>query len=165
MADKLKASCSYTEYINKYSDMILRVAFSYMKNVEDAEDITQDVFLKLITHPKQFENPEHEKAWIIRVTINLCKNKLKSSWFTKRAELSKEAHYYDEINEEDGVFKAVMSLDTKYRVIIHLYYYEEYSTREIAEMVNKKESTVRSLLYRGREQLKEILKEEYDFEE
>lgn len=152
-------------YVDKYGDMILRVAFSYMKNTYDAEDIVQEVFLKLVSNKYTFDNTEHEKAWIIRVTINLCKNKLKSFWFNKTSEMSDEIKYYDKINENDSILKAVMGLPVSYRMVIHLYYYEQYSTKEIADVIGKKESTVRSLLYRGREKLKNILKEEYDFEE
>ena len=152
-------------YIDKYGDMILRVAFSYMKNTYDAEDIVQEVFLKLVSNKYTFDNTEHEKAWIIRVTINICKNKLKSFWFNKTSEISDEIKFYDKINENDSVLKAVMDLPVSYRMVIHLYYYEQYTTKEIADVIGKKESTVRSLLYRGREKLKNILKEDYDFEE
>ncbi|NME83343.1 sigma-70 family RNA polymerase sigma factor [Clostridium sp. SM-530-WT-3G] len=145
-----------------YGDMILRLAYSYMKNIHDAEDIVQDVFVQLMKNIDKFESNEHKKSWLITVTRNLCKNKLKSSWFKKRDELV-EMPYYDKYKNND-VLDTVMKLPLKYREVIHLFYYEDYSTAQIAEIVGKKESTVRSLLHRGRNILKDILKEEYDFE-
>lgn len=145
-----------------YGDMILRLAYSYMKNMHDAEDIVQDVFVQLMKNIDKFESSEHKKSWLITVTRNLCKNKLKSSWFKKRDELV-EMPYYDKYKDND-VLDTVMKLPLKYREVIHLFYYEDYSTGQIAEIVGKKESTVRSLLHRGRNILKDILKEGYDFE-
>ena len=145
-----------------YGDMILRLAYSYMKNIHDAEDIVQDVFVQLMKNIDKFESNEHKKSWLITVTRNLCKNKLKSSWFKKRDELVEMPYYYKYKNND--VLDTVMKLPLKYREVIHLFYYEDYSTAQIAEIVGKKESTVRSLLHRGRNILKDILKEEYDFE-
>ena len=110
-----------------------------------------------------FESKEHKKSWLITVTRNMCKNKLKSSWFKSREALV-EMPYYDDYKNDD-VIDAVMNLPLKYREVIHLFYYEDYSTAQIAEIVSKKESTVRSLLHRGRNILKKMLKEGYDFEE
>ncbi|HCW53541.1 MAG TPA: RNA polymerase subunit sigma-24 [Clostridium sp.] len=145
-----------------YGDMILRLAYSYMKNIHDAEDIVQDVFVQLMKNIDKFESDEHKKSWLITVTRNLCKNKLKSSWFKKRDELV-EMPYYDKYKNND-VLDTVMKLPLKYREVIHLFYYEDYSTAQIADIIGKKESTVRSLLHRGRKILKDILKEGYDFE-
>lgn len=145
-----------------YGDMLLRLAYSYMKNMHDAEDILQDVFVQLMKNINTLESSEHKKSWLITVTRNLCKNKLKSSWFKKRDELV-ELPYYDNYKNDD-VLDAVMKLPLKYREVIHLFYYEDYTTAQIAEVINKKESTVRSLLHRGRNILKDTLKEGYDFE-
>lgn len=145
-----------------YGDMLLRLAYSYMKNMHDAEDILQDVFIQLMKNIGIFESREHKKSWLICVTRNLCRNKLKSSWFRKRDELV-ELPYYDNYKNDD-VLDAVMKLPVKYREVIHLFYYEDYTTAKIAEIIDKKESTVRSLLHRGRSILKDVLKEEYDFE-
>ncbi|MDO5516342.1 MAG: sigma-70 family RNA polymerase sigma factor [Clostridium sp.] len=145
-----------------YGDMLLRLAYSYMKNMHDAEDILQDVFVQLMKNIDIFESSEHKKSWLITVTRNLCKNKLKSSWFKKRDELV-ELPYYDNYKNDD-VLDAVMKLPLKYREVIHLFYYEDYTTAQIAGIINKKESTVRSLLHRGRNILKDVLKEGYDFE-
>lgn len=148
--------------LDRYGDMILRLAYSYMKNIHDAEDVLQDVFVQLMRNIDIFESSEHKKSWLITVTRNLCKNKLKSSWFKKRDELV-EMPYYDKYKDND-VLDTVMKLPLKYREVIHLFYYEDYSTAEIAEIIGKKESTVRSLLHRGRKILKDILREGYDFE-
>lgn len=145
-----------------YGDIILRLGYSYMKNIHDSEDILQEVLLKLIEQNNVFEDEDHKKAWIITVTRNICKNKLKSSWFRKRNELV-DMPYYDDYKYQE-VLEVVMKLPLKYREVIHLFYYEDYSTLQIAELINKKESTVRSLLHRARAMLKEVLKEEYDFE-
>lgn len=145
-----------------YGDMILRLGYSYMENIHDSEDILQDVLLKLIKQNNVFQDEEHKKAWIITITRNLCRNKLKSSWFKKRNELV-DMPYYDNYTNQD-VLEVVMKLPLKYREVIHLFYYEDYSTLQIAKLINKKESTVRSLLHRARAMLKEVLKEEYDFE-
>lgn len=145
-----------------YGDMILRLGYSYMKNIHDSEDILQDVLLKLCEENNRFEDEDHKKAWIITVTRNICKNKLKSSWFKKRNDFV-DMPYYDDYTNHD-VLDAVMKLPIKYREVIHLFYYEDYSTLQISELINKKESTVRSLLHRARTMLKDDLKEEYDFE-
>ncbi len=152
------------ETVEKYSDTVLRLAFSYMKSREDAEDIVQEVFIKLIEKGGRFENSEHEKAWLLRVAINMCKNKLKRRGLKRMEPLS------DTIASDDGVFcgsvvtDAVMNLNAQQRTIIHLYYYEGYKTPEIAEILHMRESSVRSSLYRARQNLKIMLKEEYDFE-
>lgn len=164
MADiSLRMDEIISQDLDYYGDMILRLAYSYMKNLHDAEDILQDVFLQLMKNINIFQSEEHKKSWLITVTRNMCKNKLKSSWFKSREALI-ELPYYDEYKNND-VIDAVMNLPLKYREVIHLFYYEDYSTAQIAEIVDKKETTVRSLLHRGRNILKKMLKEGYDFEE
>ncbi|ACD51198.1 sigma-70 family RNA polymerase sigma factor [Clostridium botulinum] len=163
MGNSLYIDENISQDLDKYGDMILRLGYSYMKNIHDAEDILQEVLLKLIQGTNEFENEEHKKAWIICVSRNICKNKLKSSWFKKREEFQ-ELPYYDNYLNHD-VFEAVMKLPTKYREVIHLFYYEDYSTIQISNLINKKESTVRSLLHRARNILKDKLKEDYDFEQ
>lgn len=145
-----------------YGNTLYRLAYSYMKNMHDAEDVVQEVFIQLLNNINIFENTEHKKSWLICVTRNICKNKLKSSWFKKKEDLI-EMPYYDEY-KDTTVLDTVMRLPLKYREIIFLYYYEEYKTAEISEITNQKESTVRSLLHRARNILKKSLKEEYDFE-
>ena len=151
--------------VEAYGDMILRLCYTYMKNMPDAEDAAQDVFLKLVEQLPEFNNAEHEKAWILRVTINVCKNKLRF-FRIRRGEPIEDMNIpvYDKHNEDTAVLDAVMSLPEKDRTIIHLYYYEGYSTPEISRITGRKESSVRSDLHRARTRLKSILKEGYDFE-
>lgn len=151
-----------TRLVEEYSDMVLRVAFTYMKNIADAEDIVQEIWLKIVKSYPSFQNDEHEKAWIIRVTINLCKNRLKSVWYSRSEPL------YDNIAvfspEEGYVLEAVFQIPLKYRRIIFLYYYEGYSIREISNILGIKEATISSQLQRGRQRLKSKLKEDFDYE-
>ncbi|MBP2032844.1 RNA polymerase sigma-70 factor (ECF subfamily) [Clostridium algifaecis] len=148
--------------LDDYGNMLLRFSYSYMKNIYDAEDVVQEVFVQLLKNVDTFNSEDYKKNWLICVTRNICKNKLKSSWFRRRGKLI-EMPYYDEYTD-NSVLNEVMNLPLKYREVIHLYYYEDYSTVKIASILNKKESTVRSLLSRGRNLLKKVLKEEYDFE-
>lgn len=151
----------------KYGDMIYRLSFSYTKNQADAEDTVQDVFVKLMERLPKFESEEHEKAWIIRVTINACKNKLKAFWRRETSPLadSPEPYKNDAYIVESPVLEAVMTLPAIYRTAVYLYYYEGYKSSEIASILNKRESSVRSILHRARAQLKIILKEDCDFEQ
>ncbi len=150
------------EIVEKYSDLLLRVAFTYMKNISDAEDMVQEVFLKLVHDYPSFDNNEHEKAWLIRVTINLCKNRLKSAWFRKTEPIYETALSFSD--EEKFVMDAVMELPSKYRSVILLYYHEGYSIKEISNILEIKESTISSQLQRARTQLKSKLKEDFDYE-
>lgn len=152
--------------VEKYADTIFRLAYSYTKNRQDAEDVVQEVFIKIMRLEKSFDNGENEKAWILRVTINTCKDVLKQYWNKNTQGFSEveETFYTDEYSHDNIVFEAVMSLDEQYRTVIHLYYYEGYKTPDISEIIGKREASVRSILHRARKQLKTILKEEYDFE-
>lgn len=146
-----------TEAIGKYSDTLIRISYSYMRNMSDAEDMTQDAFLQLIRKKPSFENDSHEKAWLIRVTINLCKNRLKTAWFRKTLPLCEVG--FDFTEKESEVMSAVLELPAKYRNIIHLFYFEEYRINEIAAILGQKESTIGSQLHRARRLLKPKLKE------
>ena len=148
--------------LDKYGDMLLRFAYSYMKNIYDAEDVVQEVFIQLLKNIDKIESEDHKRHWLIYVTRNVCKNKLKSSWFKRHVEFT-DIPYYDEY-KDSNVINKVLELPVKYREIIYLYYYQNYTTVEIASMMEKKETTIRSLLCRGRKILKKELKEEYNFE-
>lgn len=148
-----------------YGNSILRVAYSYLHSMSDAEDIVQDTLLQLMRADPSFESPEHEKAWLLRVAINLSKNKLKSAWFRKNTELIEDNRAVELADDLTFVWDAVKALPEKYRIVIHLYYHEGYSTAEIASLLDKKETTVRSLLHRARGTLKNNLKGAYDFDE
>jgi len=145
--------------INKYKDMVYRLAFTYLKNSHDADDITQEVFLKYVTLDKTFQSDEHLKSWLITVTINHCKNLLKSSWFKKTQPLDENIQFEQQKNS--NLYHAVMTLSKDYRTVIYLFYYEDYSTKEIASMLGKNESTIRSHLARARKKLKNILLEDW----
>ncbi|HAX73161.1 MAG TPA: RNA polymerase subunit sigma-24, partial [Firmicutes bacterium] len=109
-----------------------------------------------------FQSDEHAKAWFIRVTINSSKNLLTSAWFRKTIRLEDE--YITTVEMESEVYHYVLALPTKFRTVIHLYYYEDYSTKEMAQLLKVKESTIRSWLHRARTQLKEMMKGDEGFE-
>lgn len=149
---------------NKYGNMIYRLSYTYLHSAPDAEDIVQDTLIAYMKNSQTFSGAEHEKAWLMRVAINLCKNKLKSHW-RKTVEIP-DTLQADEIPEEEmEVLSAVQKLPVKYREVVHLFYYEGYSTSDISTILDKKESTVRSLLHRSRKALKNLLEGAYDFEE
>jgi len=154
--DFINNSSELNEYIQqaveKYSRNIIRIAFTYVKNMTDAEDILQDTFLSLMKLNPIFESEEHEKAWFIRVAINKSKDYIKKSWFVNRIPLTEDLSYLPE--EENGILEAVMKLDKKYRLPIHLFYYEGYSVDEIANLLQTKSSTIKTWLSRGRHILK-----------
>lgn len=149
---------TYDEIADKYIDTIYRLALSRTKSQQYAEDITQDVFVKLLSLHKEFESEEHLKAWLLRVTINLTKDLFSSSWLKKTDELSEDVSYRDE--EKSDLYYAVMKLPQKYRTVIHLHYYEGYSVDEIAKITGATSGTVKSQLHRGRQMLKELMEEE-----
>ena len=149
--------------LDDYGDVILRVAYSYLHNMSDAEDILQDTLIQVIKTRPSFDGPAHEKAWLIRVASNLSKNRIKYNKLREADELNDELIAQDN-DDLSFVWEAVKKLPVKFREVIHLFYQEGYSTRDIADILGRKESTVRSDLKRGRDQLKDILKEAYDFE-
>ena len=143
----------------RYMDMVFRLAFSYMKSASDADDVTQNVLLRLLKSTKPFESEEHARFWLERVTMNECKRALRSQW--RKAgdieEYANELHF--ETQEHSDLFYAVMELPEKYRTAIYLYYYEDYSTDEIARLTGTPAATVRTRLRRGRELLRAGLEE------
>lgn len=153
---------SFNQAIQKYGDMVYRIAMNQMKNKEDADDVFQEVFIKWMKHRDKFETEEYEKAWLIRVTINQCKSLHLSSWNQKTTGISEEMEnslgYEQEMEEEDEISSVLKKLPDKYPSVIHLFYYEEMSIAEIAKVLNQRESTIRTQLTRARKQLKSILK-------
>ncbi len=148
------------EIFEKYKDNIFAIGFSYFKNSIDADDIVQETFYKLYRSGRDFESEEHLRNWLLRVAVNECKRVTLSSWFKKKVPLedyAKTLVWQDP--EESEVFLAVMSLPRKYRTVIHLYYYENYSAKEIAAMLGESPSAVSTQLLRGRKRLKEKLLE------
>lgn len=142
--------------VDTYADIILRLCYTYLHSTADAEDLCQNVLLKLMERKKPFVNEEHEKAWILRCTINECKNELSNARrkvipieeFTESSEMQTS---YSEIVD------AILHLPEKYRIAIYLFYYEGYGIREIAKILKLSESAVASRLARGRKMLKEQL--------
>lgn len=158
-------SNEYEDAVRKHSEMIYRIAFAGMGNVHDAEDITQDVFVKLLNSKKAFSDDEHRKAWLIKVTVNQVKLFRRSSWFRKRNkdEIPEIADGEDLCTDTENkiVYEAVMSLKKEMRLTVILYYYYDYTCGEIAKMTGTKEATVRTRLRRAREQLRILLKEDF----
>ena len=152
----------FNRIVNSYADMLLRICMHYTKNTTDAEDIVQVTFLKLIENDVTFSSVEHEKAWLIRVCINLCKDNLKSSW-NKKVGSIQDIEIKDEpydINEESPILSYIRTLPPKQKAAIYLFYYEDMPVNEIAIAMGANQNTVLSWLRRGRKTLEKILKEE-----
>ena len=159
----------YIEAVDAYANTVYRVAYSYCRNESDAQDIAQNVFLKLFQSDMGFHDTEHMRRWLIRVTVNESKNLCTSFW--KKNIIPLENSDFDQVSveqfpykESSDLYHAVMKLPHKYRVVIHLYYYEDYSVREIANILKRKETTIQTQLMRARKKLKAMLKEEWDDE-
>lgn len=152
--------------VDKYGNMVLRIAYTYLKNRADAEDTVQDVFLQIIDKNPRFNDEAHEKFWLARTTVNMCKNKINLFWNKNKCSIDDAVPVasYDTYNTDTNVLKAVMNLPDKYRIVVYMFYYEGYSTPQISQIIKKSDATVRSLLHRARCKLKETLKEDYDFE-
>lgn len=153
-------SCSKQELIQKYFNMVYKIALSRTGSVHHAEDVVQETFLRYLKSDKEFETEEHLKAWLIRVTINCSKSIFLSSWYKKSIPLTEDITF--DSPEKSDVYYAALALPQKYRTVIHLFYYEDMSVRQISETLGIKESTVKSQLHRGRELLKENLKGVYE---
>lgn len=152
--------------IEQYQDNLYAIAFNVCKNQEDAQDVVQDAFLQYYTCKKEFENEQHIRAWLIRIVINKAKNMNRTFW--RRNKLSLEDYMETltfETPESETLFETVMGLPEKYRIIIHLFYYEDYSVHEIADILNISESNVKIRLMRARALLKEVLMEEWEDDE
>lgn len=139
--------------IEKYADMVYRIALTRTGTVENAEDIFQDVFMRYSEKKPNFENDEHEKAWFIRVTINLTKNLKQTAW--NRRVVNLDENMYFEKKEEQDIYSAVCELPQNYRTVVYLLYYEGYKVKEISELMKKSEGTIKTWLFRAREILKE----------
>lgn len=154
----------YTDIVDQYANDVFRISLSYTKNRSDAEDVVQEVFLKLLQQNTVFEDDEHIKKWLFRVAINRSKDMCTTYWRKKVVsidELDSKPDQDFKRSEESNLYEAVMALPKKYRLVVHLYYYEDYSVREIAEIVGIKETTVQTQLMRARKKLKLKLKEEW----
>ncbi len=150
----------FREAVEQYGDTVFRLAYSYLKNRADAEDVMQESLLKLYVEPKEFESADHEKHWLLRVAANECKKLLRSPWRRRTGPLdeAEEAAAFDRPAQSE-LFRQVMSLPPKYRAAVYLYYYEGYSVKETAVLLGAKASTVQTWLMRARGQLHMKLKE------
>ena len=146
----------------KFTDVVYRVALSYCKNKYDAEDVLQNTFIKLLQSDTKFEDEMHIRKWLVRVTVNECKSMWRSFWRKNVLSLDEmETETEFTTPEKSDLYDAVMKLQPKYRIVVHLYYYEEYSVREISEILGIKETTIQTRLMRARNNLKQQLKEDW----
>ncbi len=154
---------SVMELVGKYKNNLYAVAFNICKNPDDAEDAVQDTFVAYFSNRKQFETEEHVKAWLIRVAINKAKNTNNSFWRKNKITLDESMETLAfETEDSKQLFETVMKLPEKYRIAIHLFYYEDYTIKEIADILKISESNVKVRLSRGRSLLKETLKEGWE---
>ena len=149
--------------LDDWGNSILRLAYSYLHSMEDAEDILQDTLIQYLTTKPKLQSREHEKAWLLRVAANLAKNRIDYNRVRQADELNDEL-VGEEREDLAFVWEAVKQLPETQRAVIHLFYHEGYPTAQIAKILGRREATVRSDLKRGREHLKSILKEAYDFD-
>ncbi len=159
------SDAEYNRIVNEYADIIYRVALSYSKSRFDAEDVVQNTFVKLLVKEVSFQDEDHLRRWLIRVAVNACKDIHKSFWrknVDSIDEISSEPVFAAE--EKSDLYYAVMELPLKYRVVVHLFYYEGYSSNEIARVLHIGETAVRTRLVRARKLLKQMLKEDWQDE-
>ncbi len=154
------ADNSMEEIIEKYSDMVLRLALNQTRNRANADDIYQEVFLRLIKNTDKIKNEDHLKAWLIRVTINCSRTMLSSYWNKNVISLKEAASLEAYPFEEDFVYNAVLKLPIKYRTVVHLYYFEGYSVKETAQIMRQSESATKTQLKRARDRLRPLLEKE-----
>ena len=140
-----------------YDDALLRLSYTYLKNTQDAQDVCQTVFVKLLTEPREFESPRHERAYILRMAANACKDLLKSPWRKRTCDLEACMKVPAPEAEDGSVLAAVNQLPAHYRTVIYLFYYEGYDAREIGQILAIPTATVHTRLARGRSKLKELL--------
>lgn len=157
----IKGKDAFSFAFKQYTDTVYRVALHNTVNFSDAEDVTQEVFIKLLETNKAFRDSEHLKAWLIRVTVNLCRDKMKRM---SRETLVEDVVYKNSDEAETDILKAVKSLPENYRNTIYLHYYEGYTAKEIGRILDAKENTVLSWLSRGREALRKELDGGFDDE-
>lgn len=153
-------------YFREYRSPAYRIAFAQLKNHADAEDVVQELFVRLLRSETEYRSREHEKAWVIRTTINLCRDLQKSRWKKSRVDVEhvSEQEEYRKLFclVEDDTLRLVLLLPEALRNCLYLFYYEDYSIREIAAMLDMPENTVKTNLRRGRERVKKLLEVEDD---
>ena len=145
-----------TDILQKYSSMVRRICFMYLHHKTDIEDVFQDVFLKLLLKENTFESDEHIKAWLCRITINQCKDHCKNFWQKKVSSIDEIVVPFED-KMENELMQVILSLPQKYKDVIYLFYYEDYSVPQMAKLLNQKENTIYSNLSRARKLLKQML--------
>lgn len=150
---------SLEQVIHAYADMVYRLAYAHMRNPADADDVFQDVFLKYAEKSSDFASEEHRRAWLIRVTLNRCRSHYRSNWWKRLVPLDEARNAATPAPADPALDEALAKLPAKYRTIIHLHYYENYDTSEIADLTGQRPSTVRAQLTRARQMLGSLLKE------
>lgn len=155
----------FEQAVREHQNMVFRVALHCFANRQDAEDAVQEVFLRLYGRQEPFESPEHLRRWLIRVTVNCCRDVLRSPWRKRRVYLEELPVSSLDQPEQRQLYREVMALPEKYRTVLDLFYYEELSVREIGEILGAGDSTVTTRLSRARQQLKKRLKEVWQDEE
>lgn len=155
-------NAQFTCLAERYIDTVFRVALNYLKSPQDAEDVTQEVFLKLMQAREPFAGEDHVKHWLIRVTINQCKNLTRTKWWRMESLEEYAQTLTFQQPEHSDLYDAVMALPRKYRLPIYLYHYEGYSTDEVSKILNIPKGTICTQLKRGRELLKRALTEVED---
>lgn len=163
-ASRFDVNQAISEALSKHGDMIRRICFIYMRSGHDVDDIFQDVFLKLLQRQTPFESEEHEKAWLIRVAVNRCKDTLKSFWRSKvdLADISPVLASPGDDPREGEILEAVLALPPKFKDVVYLHYYEGYTVPEMARILERKENTIYSHLHRARALLRTKLGENTD---
>lgn len=161
----LRTDEEITDIYNRYVDTVYRIALMLLKNVPEAEDVTQTVFIKLMTSGLQSENDEHMKAWLIVTAQNTCKDLIKGWWRSKRvdSECMAEQTYSPEALHSN-IWSKIAELDDKYKLPVYLHYYEGYKTEEIAEMLKVNHATLRTRLRTAKKKLKLLLEEDIEDE-
>lgn len=145
---------------NLFKNDIYRLAYSYTCNVSDADDVTQSVFIKLYKRMNKFDSDISIKKWLIKVTINECKTLFLSSWYKRIVPISDREENISVVSKDNDILSSIMELPKKYKLVIYLYYYENYKIKEITDILKMNENTVKTNLSRARDMLKDILKEE-----
>jgi len=149
------SSAALENIVEKYADLLMRITFVQMKQLQDAEDIAQEVFVRLLENRPAFENEEHRKAWLIRVALNLCKDRWKSSWYKRSVPLDEDLAVFPA--EISDILQTIMKLPSSSRQVVLLHDYFGYSLVEIASMTGEKSSAVTTRLHRARKKLRLVL--------
>lgn len=143
--------------VAQYADTILRLSYAYLKNTQDAQDICQEVLIRLLLEDRTFDSSDHQRAWVLRVTANACKDLLKSPWRKRTCALESCMEVPAPEAPDGSLLSAVNQLPPRYRAVIYLYYYEGYQAAEIGQILGIPTATVHTRLARGREKLKQFI--------